>query len=1157
MPKLPTFDAVGVRDPRAVYRGPTYPTDDPVARAMGMQAKAQDQLGKAMLDVGRVGASLSLGAYEEEGKARTVLEHARADADFASRTRQLEAAREQETDPDKLAGYEQRQRQILDESAGNFSDPKKAELWRTLRSPMVVDQSVKANRQAQNLRTNAALAADDERLVEIERQAASAKTPDELLELSSRANLLVTAQEKSGFIDARQAGVKRRAIATGLAEKFYMSRPPEERLKLLGPDEPEPAPATGLAGAIKSAATELGISAHDLATVISYETGGKFSPSIRGGAGNRHIGLIQFGAAEQKAYGAHQGQTVEEQMQAVVRYLKDRGLKPGMGLLDLYSTINAGRPGLYHLSDANNGGAPGTVRDKVERQMGAHKAKAAAILGDGGDAPVNRTGAPTAKPLVIADSLGVGVSQASGGGATSNAVEGRPPGEVFRLVNAAPQAAAPGQPLVISAVSNDVDAGLSGLPGAVQAAKSKGYQPVVMGVGPKFGADVNAKIKSATEAAGGVFVPLPSGEGMVAPDGVHLTGAGYKAAWGTIQAATGGAAGGAPAPQPQPAGGQVLPPPRPATSSPDVYSLIPDEDEAGRAGQVEKFKAWNPDPIGNHERNLSSVKPQLQDVIRKAQEDNPGLRFVVASGARDNAQQDVAKRNGWSPFGIAAHSKHGSGEAADVWPLDEQGRVVFEKGRQAAIGAAIKKAAADLGVPLQWGGDWKKADLPHFEVKPGYERVAARSQPAAAAASAGGAPPAGGAAPATVQPASPQSAGEPFVLSPVAQVLSFEQRKRIRESARRELATQERDNEKTLKVERAQLTTRLNDDLASVERSGQGIPDLNSDTVRKTLGDEAANQWQAERARARNVYEALDGIETLSEGEIEQRLKRLEPRPGTDGYVDDTNTYQRARQKADAFLQARRADPALAVDNFPTVKAARSEAQYTQVGDLKVITPESAQRIVAQRMAAQEQIGIQEPMAVTKSQAREIARQLRTRESNGEMLRSFMTKLHSTYGQFADDVLISTIQHANVNRDLAVATTDLLNSMMRGQPPTPGAVTRADRLQDDQAASDALAGKPAPVPGDTFSGMTPAPVETPSAVPARPSPAARATPDETKMPELTASPTGEHLQRLDRGRDDKKTRDDFNEIYGGGKDVAAATLRWIDRRKKAIEAAGR
>lgn len=133
--------------------------------------------------------------------------------------------------------------------------------------------------------------------------------------------------------------------------------------------------------ALIASAQRIGADPLDYATVMSYETGGTLDPSTRGGAGNRHIGLIQFGPAEQRAYGASQDQSFEQQLGAVERYLVDRGFKPGMGRLDLYSTINAGSPGRYGASDAGNGGAPGSVADKVRDQMGAHEQKASAFLG--------------------------------------------------------------------------------------------------------------------------------------------------------------------------------------------------------------------------------------------------------------------------------------------------------------------------------------------------------------------------------------------------------------------------------------------------------------------------------------------------------------------------------------------------------------------------------------------------------------------------------------------------------------------------------------------------------------------------------------------------------------------------------------------------------
>jgi hypothetical protein len=138
--------------------------------------------------------------------------------------------------------------------------------------------------------------------------------------------------------------------------------------------------------AISRGASELGIDPVDLATAISYETGGTFDPDKTGPTTRygQHRGLIQFGEPQRAKYGVRDGMTMAEQMPAVVAYLRDAGVKPGMGMLDVYSAINAGRPGRYNASDAAAGGAPGTVADKVANQMGGHRAKAMALFGQGG-----------------------------------------------------------------------------------------------------------------------------------------------------------------------------------------------------------------------------------------------------------------------------------------------------------------------------------------------------------------------------------------------------------------------------------------------------------------------------------------------------------------------------------------------------------------------------------------------------------------------------------------------------------------------------------------------------------------------------------------------------------------------------------------------------
>lgn len=161
-----------------------------------------------------------------------------------------------------------------------------------------------------------------------------------------------------------------------------------------------------LAQAIVASAKRLGVDPLDIATAMSYETGGKFDPALWGGKNGNYLGLIQFGPEERKKYGVHEGQSAGDQVVAAENFLRDRGVKPGMRLPDIYSTINAGAPGRYNASDANNGGAPGTVMDKVTQQMGPHRVNAARLLG--ADVGMLPSGAPAVAATSPAAPLSAG-----------------------------------------------------------------------------------------------------------------------------------------------------------------------------------------------------------------------------------------------------------------------------------------------------------------------------------------------------------------------------------------------------------------------------------------------------------------------------------------------------------------------------------------------------------------------------------------------------------------------------------------------------------------------------------------------------------------------------------------------------------------------------
>lgn len=145
-------------------------------------------------------------------------------------------------------------------------------------------------------------------------------------------------------------------------------------------------PTSKWTGVATSVASTFGLNPVEVAAVMSYETGGSFSPTVMGGKGGNYMGLIQFGREERAKYGITKTSSPEQWTTAITRFLKDRGFKRGMGVLDLYSTINAGTPGRYNASDGN-----GTVRTHVDALLSKHRGnakrwlKAGGVEADGGE----------------------------------------------------------------------------------------------------------------------------------------------------------------------------------------------------------------------------------------------------------------------------------------------------------------------------------------------------------------------------------------------------------------------------------------------------------------------------------------------------------------------------------------------------------------------------------------------------------------------------------------------------------------------------------------------------------------------------------------------------------------------------------------------------
>jgi len=115
--------------------------------------------------------------------------------------------------------------------------------------------------------------------------------------------------------------------------------------------------------------------------------------------------------------------------------------------------------------------------------------------------------------------------------------------------------------------------------------------------------------------------------------------------------------------------------------------------------------------LGNRSKqSLSGVHPDLVAVVEAAIKITK-QDFLVIEGVRSKDRQVELVKAGKSK---TMNSRHLTGHAVDLcpYPVDWNDHSKFN-----AIAEAMKAAAKDLCIPLEWGGDWKGGwDKPHYQL---------------------------------------------------------------------------------------------------------------------------------------------------------------------------------------------------------------------------------------------------------------------------------------------------------------------------------------------------------------------------------------------------------------------------------------------------------
>ena len=115
---------------------------------------------------------------------------------------------------------------------------------------------------------------------------------------------------------------------------------------------------------------------------------------------------------------------------------------------------------------------------------------------------------------------------------------------------------------------------------------------------------------------------------------------------------------------------------------------------------------------------MAGLHPDLIAIVRHAA-GTAGINFMVIEGLRTIEKQREYFAAGKSK---TMRSRHLTGHAIDIAPLidlDNDGDLdlSWRASDFEPLALAMKSAARYLGLPIEWGGDWKSFhDAPHFQL---------------------------------------------------------------------------------------------------------------------------------------------------------------------------------------------------------------------------------------------------------------------------------------------------------------------------------------------------------------------------------------------------------------------------------------------------------
>jgi hypothetical protein len=283
------------------------------------------------------------------------------------------------------------------------------------------------------------------------------------------------------------------------------------------------------------------------------------------------------------------------------------------------------------------------------------------------------------------------------------------------------------------------------------------------------------------------------------------------------------------------------------------------------------------------------------------------------------------------------------------------------------------------------------------------------------------------------------------------------------------LARARQEDAGAVALEQHAMRGRLNDDLASMLATGQGLDkDIDPAQAARALGPKAVAEWQAAREDSRSVWTATHDMATLPAEAIAARLGELAPKPGEENFERRQRVYDAAAKTAQGIQQQREEDPAGSVENDPVVRKTRAGFAAAKPGSapgsFDQNDPKAWAEIGAARFAAQERAGIpaEDRSPITKAEALQftvpLQRMLPGEES--DTVRKLGQKFQQMFGKDADSAFAYALRVHKVDAKAADTVGYVIRKLIMGEPISLDKVRAGDQQTEIAAADAAVTNAP-------------------------------------------------------------------------------------------------